>query len=600
MKIRMFFSFILIMSCISILSLSGCKSGGPSGDNVSKAALSWPYQNETPQQRDARMEWWRQARFGMFIHWGVYSVPAGTYNNTQVGGIGEWIMCHGKIPVGEYQMYAARFNPVNYDPQAWVKLAKEAGMKYIVITSKHHDGFALFDSKVSGWDVVDTTPYGKDLLKPLAEACRQNGMKLGFYYSQAQDWCQGGSACSGYWDTAAQNTGMDNYLKTIAVPQVQEILTNYGDIAVLWWDTPCEMTKERADMFAPVLAPHPGLITNNRLGGGYRGDSETPEQHIPATGLDYDWETCMTMNDTWGFKSYDNNWKSTEVLLRNLIDIASKGGNYLLNVGPTSLGEIPQPSIERLKEIGVWMKVNGDSIYATTASPFEKLSWGRCTKKVDGGKTTLYLHVFNWPQDGKLLVPGLKNKVGKAFLLADKTKLKTQNTDDGLVVSLPEKAIDPIATVVVLTISDELTIEKKLPTQAADGSVELPAILANIHNFNGSDAKVEEKGGISNIGWWTSSGVTVDWAFNIKQPGQFDLIADIACQEAQSQLEVSIDKQKQAVTIRSTGGYDTFTKVTLTSLTIDKAGPAVLSLKPVEGKWNPINIRSITLKPALK
>jgi alpha-L-fucosidase len=600
MKIRMFISFILIISCVPVLSLSGCKSSGLSGDNVSQAALSWPYRNETPQQRDARMEWWRQARFGMFIHWGVYSVPAGTYNNTQVGGIGEWIMCHGKIPVGEYQKYAAQFNPVNYDPQAWVKLAKEAGMKYIVITSKHHDGFALFDSKVSDWDVVDATPYGKDLLKPLAEACRENGMKLGFYYSQAQDWCQGGSACSGYWDPAAQNTGMVNYLKTIAVPQVQEILTNYGDIAVLWWDTPCEMTKERADMFAPVLVPHPGLITNNRLGGGYRGDSETPEQHIPATGLDYDWETCMTMNDTWGFKSYDNNWKSTEVLLRNLIDIASKGGNYLLNVGPTSLGEIPQPSIERLKEIGVWMKVNGDSIYATTASPFEKFEWGRCTKKVEGGKTTLYLHVFNWPQDGKLLVPGLKNKVGKAFLLADRTKLKTQNTDDGVVVSLPEKAIDPIATVVVLTISDKLTIEKKLPAQAADGSVELPAILANIHNFNGSDTKVEEKGGISNIGWWTSSGVTVDWAFTIKQPGQFDVIADIACQEAESQLEISIDKQKQAVTIHSTGGYDTFTKATLASLTIDKAGPAVLSLKPVDGKWNPINIRSITLKPALK
>jgi alpha-L-fucosidase len=194
----------------------------------------------------------------------------------------------------------------------------------------------------------------------------------------------------------------------------------------------------------------------------------------------------------------------------------------------------------------------------------------------------------------------LKNKVGKAFLLADRTKLKTQNTDDGVVVSLPEKAIDPIATVVVLTISDKLTIEKKLPAQAADGSVELPAILANIHNFNGSDTKVEEKGGISNIGWWTSSGVTVDWAFTIKQPGQFDVIADIACQEAESQLEISIDKQKQAVTIHSTGGYDTFTKATLASLTIDKAGPAVLSLKPVDGKWNPINIRSITLKPALK
>jgi alpha-L-fucosidase len=466
MKIRLFFGVNLVLvSCVLVLTASGCKSGDVSSTkafvaDVQTAETTWPHQNETQQQRDARMKWWRQARFGMFIHWGVYSVPAGTHNGTQVGGIGEWIMCHGKIPVTDYKNYAAQFNPVKYNPEEWVKLAKEAGMKYIVITSKHHDGFALFDSKVSQWDVVDATPYGKDILKPLASACRKYGMKLGFYYSQAQDWCQGGSACSGYWDPTAQSTGMDEYLKKIAVPQVQEILNNYGDIAVLWWDTPCDMNKERADLFEPVLTPHPALITNNRLGGNYRGDSETPEQHIPETGLNYDWETCMTMNDTWGFKSYDDNWKSTEMLIRNLIDIASKGGNYLLNVGPTSLGEIPQPSIERLKAIGAWMKVNSESIYATTASPFEKLTWGRCTRKIEGQKTTLYLHVFNWPQDGKLLIPGLKNTIARAYLLADRANLKTENTDNGVVVNLPAKALDPIAAVVVLDISGELKIVK--------------------------------------------------------------------------------------------------------------------------------------------
>jgi alpha-L-fucosidase len=341
-KIRMYIFNLLLIFCAGF---------GVSALAADAQSSSWPYENETKEQRDARMQWWREARFGMFIHWGVYSVPAGTYNGKQIPGIGEWIMNRGKIPVAEYKAYAKQFNPVRYNPDKWVRLAKEAGMKYIIITSKHHDGFALFDSKVTDWDVVDATPYGKDLLKPLAQACKKHGIKLGFYYSQAQDWNHpGGAASGGHWDPA-QDGDMNEYIRTIAAPQVKEILTNYGDIAVLWWDTPTNMNKERADMLQPLITLQPNIITNNRLGGGYKGDNETPEQHIPATGLNYDWETCMTMNDTWGFKSYDNNWKSTKVLIQNLVDIASKGGNYLLNVGPTSLGEIPQPSIERLQEM---------------------------------------------------------------------------------------------------------------------------------------------------------------------------------------------------------------------------------------------------------
>ncbi|MCX6905698.1 MAG: alpha-L-fucosidase [Verrucomicrobia bacterium] len=317
---------------------------------------------ETKEQRDARMGWWREAKFGLFVHWGVYSVPAGYYHDQPVAGIGEWIMNRGKIPCAEYQAFAKQFNPVKFNAAEWVKIAKDAGMKYIVITSKHHDGFAMFCSKASKWNICDASPYGRDPLKDLAEACRKEGLKLGlgFYYSQAQDWNNGGSAARGKWDPA-QEPDMDDYIDKTAVPQVREILTNYGrDIpAVLWWDTPRDMNPERAAKLAKVVKElRPDIITNNRLGGGFSGDTETPEQRIPPAGYPgRDWETCMTMNGTWGFKRDDNNWKSTETLIRNLCDIASKGGNYLLNVGPTSEGLIPQPSVERLREVGAWMKV---------------------------------------------------------------------------------------------------------------------------------------------------------------------------------------------------------------------------------------------------
>jgi len=405
---------------------------------------------ETKAQHDERMAWWRKARFGMFIHWGVYSVPAGTYKDKRIGGIGEWIMLNGEIPVAEYKEYAKRFNPVKYDPDAWVRLAKAAGMKYIVITSKHHDGFALFDSKATDWDIVDATPYGKDLLKPLAEACKKHGLKLGFYHSQAQDWCHPGGAAWGdkQWDPA-QAGDMDEYIRKIAAPQVREILTNYGDIAVLWWDTPWGMNKERADMLLPLLELQPGIITNNRLCEGvYRGDFTTPEQHIPATGLDYDWETCMTMNETWGYKSYDDEWKSAETLIHNLIDIASKGGNYLLNVGPTSEGLIPEPSVKRLVEMGKWMKINGEAIYGTSASPFDRPGWGRFTAK----SGIVYAHLFNWPQDlmhiGELGSESLGGiKVTDVTMLGSGEKLHWTQGKDSLVVSVPSQKPSKYANV---------------------------------------------------------------------------------------------------------------------------------------------------------
>ena len=555
-----------------------------------------PYADETTQEKDARLKWWREARFGMFVHWGVYSVPAGTYNGHQIPGIGEWIMNQGKIPMAEYQGYAKQFDPVKFNADEWVKLARDAGMKYIVITSKHHDGFAMFDSKASSWNIMQASPFHRDPLQELATACRKYGLKLGFYYSQAQDWNNGGSAAGGKWDKAQEHS-MDDYINQVAVPQVKEILGNYGEFpSVIWWDTPENMNQERAEKLLTLLHQKPGIIHNNRLGGGFKGDTETPEQYIPATGYPgRDWETCMTMNDTWGFKSYDQAWKGTDVLIRNLVDIASKGGNYLLNVGPTSEGQIPAPSIERLKAVGAWMKANGESIYGTSASPFKRIPWGRCTKLVKGDATTLYLHVFDWPADGKLLVPGLMSRAQGAYLLADRGhKLATRESAEGLIIDIPAQSPDSIASVVVLKIKGEVKIENPGVVQDYDGSISLAASEAGIH---GDQLKYESGGNRDNLGFWLNPSDWADWDVKVSKSGRFEVSAEIAS-EGSGSFVVSCGSQSVQGKAPNTSDYGKFRSMKLGTLEISAPGHITISIKPVAEGWQPINLKAIRLKPA--
>jgi alpha-L-fucosidase len=429
--------------------------------------------NETKVQRDQRMRWWREARFGMFIHWGLYAVPAGEYNGKRSERIGEWIMEWANIPRADYEKFAPQFNPVKFDAKEWVRIAKDAGMKYIVITSKHHDGFALYGSQVSNYDIVDATPYRQDPIKALAAEAKKQDLKFCFYYSIV-DWhhptayvdAPGKDPTAGNRTTKLKPGGKEEYLKYMQA-QLRELITTY-DPGVLWFDGEWQEWWTEADgkeLYKYVRSLKPDIIINNRVGRGrqgmqgmsktdqqYAGDFGTPEQQIPANGLPgVDWESCMTMNTTWGFKFYDDKWKSSQVLIRNLIDIASKGGNYLLNVGPTAEGLIPSPSVERLAEMGNWMRKNGASIYGTTASPFTtQLSFGRATSKPG----RVFLHVFDWPADGNLAVPTFGKAVNKAYLLtAPKQRLKVTSSADGISLQLPTQAPDSIATVVVLETS---------------------------------------------------------------------------------------------------------------------------------------------------
>jgi len=430
---------------------------------------------ETPEQHDARMKWFRDARFGMFIHWGLYSEAAGEINGRHVGNAGEWIMETGHIKVSEYAGLVQKFNPVKFDAKEWVRIAKDAGMKYMVITSKHHDGFGLWRSELTDW-CIKSTPFQRDPLKELAAACKDAGITFCLYHS-IMDWHHSDWPTRRAWnDTATGKPDMDKYT-AYTKSQLKELLTGYGPLGLLWFDGEWEKpwTHERGvDLYNYLRGLQPDLIINNRVGKGRAGmngmnkgdavgDYGTPEQQIPATGFGpgVDWESCMTMNGTWGYRKDDQNWKSATTLIRNLIDCASKGGNYLLNVGPTGEGLIPDASVERLAAMGKWMKVNGEAIYETQASPFKNLAWGRCTqKKLGGGVTRLYLHVFNWPaasttagsKSSKLIVP-LANTVKRAYLLAEPAKkLKVLTTEGGQGILLPVTAPDANASVVVLEV----------------------------------------------------------------------------------------------------------------------------------------------------
>lgn len=401
-------------------------------------------------RRDPRLNWWREARFGIFIHWGLYAIPAGEWKGEKIPGIGEWIMHRARIPAAEYEKLAKGFNPVKFSAAEWVALAKAAGGKYMVITSKHHDGFCMFKSAFTPYNIVDATPYRRDPLAELSDECRKGGMRLGFYHSQTQDWHHP-DGDGNDWDYDESKKDFDGYIENYVKPQVRELLTNYGPICLIWFDTPKRIRVEQSrELLDLVHKLQPDCLVSGRLGNSLGDYASARDNIIPDKTMDSDWETPATINDTWGFKADDHNWKSTTDLIRKLVDIVSKGGNYLLNVGPTAQGVIPQPSVDRLLEMGAWLKVGGESIYGTTAGPLQGLGWCRTTAK----RGLVYLHVFDWPKGGKLAVEGLGRGVVGARLLSDPSRAKLPVRVDGRRVTIqgPAVAPDPMDTVVVLQI----------------------------------------------------------------------------------------------------------------------------------------------------
>jgi len=433
-----------------------------------------------------RLAWWAEARLGMFIHWGIYAVPAGTWQGQAVPGLGEWIMHNGRIPLAEYAPLAGQFNPVKFNAREWVGLAKAAGMKYLVITSKHHDGFAMFKS-ANPYNIVDATPYGRDVMADLAEACAEAGIRLCFYYSQDQDWAAPGA--SGHWEEM-QDQGwwaykpdperFAQYLEDKVKPQLRELLTHYGPIGLIWFDTPVAITKEQSEMLRDfVHALQPECLVSGRVGHDVGDYGSLGDNQIPCGPVEGAWETPATLNDTWGFKSYDHNWKSLRDLLYLLVDLTSKGVNYLLNVGPTAEGLIPPESVELLRGLGQWMDINSEAIYGTQPNPYPyEFDWGRITAKGD----KLYLLVMDWRAELALL--GLRNNVKNAYLLtdpaADLPVTQSHGADQHrLTVTLPSAAPDPLVSVVVLELDGAPDVDTS-PLQQPDGKISLPVYMGEL------------------------------------------------------------------------------------------------------------------------
>lgn len=402
-----------------------------------------------------RLEWWNDARFGMFIHWGLYAQDGCFWNGQD--GTSEHMMRNLEIPIAEYEKIAVEFIPEEFNADEWVGIAKEAGMKYMVITSKHHDGFAMYNSPSDDYNIVKQTPWKRDPVKELALACQKQGIKFGVYYSLGRDWhhpqCNSnGGRRSNTWDFPdEENKDYSIYFNEKVKPQITELITQYKP-AIIWFDTPELITKEQStELLALIHKLDSNCIVNQRIGNKL-GDYAVREQKIPKGGEPQPWETCMTISNVWGYHKEDNNWKSVDSLIHSLVDVASKGGNLLLNVGPTGEGIIRESSVIRLKEVGEWLKVNGEAVYGTTSSPVGKFNWGRCTKRIENGNTTLYFSVFNWPIDKKLFISEISNTIIESTLLANGNPVKASSSDAGLIIELPETAPDKIASVVKIKI----------------------------------------------------------------------------------------------------------------------------------------------------
>jgi alpha-L-fucosidase len=554
-------------------------------------ALQAEEEQSSEAEGRARTAWFEEARFGMFIHWGVYSLL----------GRGEWVMYNERIQVPDYEKLYPQFNPTEFNAAEWVALAKEAGMRYIVITTKHHDGFCMFDSALTDY-TIRHTPFQRDVIGELTRECQRQGVKIGYYHSLL-DWHHPDYLPRRPWEVETRPAAQADFSRFIQYlhGQLRELCTNYGKIDVIWFDGGWEHSPEEwrsAEMVAMIRQLQPQVIINDR--SGLPEDFSTPEQQVPAAAMAGRlWETCMTINDHWGYARDDHNHKSVRQLVQTLVDIASKGGNLLLNVGPTPQGTIQPEHVARLRQMGAWLKIHGESIYGTQASPFPTAPpWGRLTVRPRSAenplRSRLYLHVFDWPTE-PILLSGLQNQVLGAFLLRDGQPIPFLQAGLELTLDPPPLVPDPYDTVLVLEIEGIPAVDRSIHA-AADGSLVLPAAQATVH---GSTARYESGPERDNIGFWVDPKDTVSWEFTPARAGVYRVDITYACEPGTggSEFLVAIGDRQLAGTVRDTGGWGQFITETLGEITLPE-GRQTLTVIPQSMPHGAVmNLQRITLTP---
>jgi len=578
------------------------------------AAAPAPAKNQSPAEKlalsdlDSRMQWFNHDRFGMFIHWGLYSTLGGEWKGKKVKGYAEWIQASADIPSAEYAPIAKNFNPAQYDPEKWVVAAKNAGMKYIVITTKHHEGFCLWPSDVTTFDVADATPFKRDILKELSAACKKHGIKFGTYYSII-DWHHPSQmptpGVKGHWKKWGNPTmkpGQKKVYVDYMKAQIKELITRY-DSDILWFDgdwTGWWTPEDGDDLYRYIRGIKPSIIINNRVSKRrkFKYDYGTPENVTPGKALDYYWEACWTMNHTWGYSKHDHRWKSDRVLIQKLVDIASKGGNLLLNVGPKGDGTIQPEAYNGLKALGDWMKVNGESIYGSKVCPMAPPANTRVTAH---GEKTIYLHLFAPYTQKSIDLPIAASKATATSLLTGASVPITLASDK---LSLDLRKLKQSDTVTTLKIE----MPEGYATQKADkihlkkGDVLLSYTNAKI--LGKGSLRIDEKN--QSLGFWTNLTQGAQWEREVVTSGKFELILlySLEASHGKGTVKVTTQSGKEFTQrLKPTQGWGDFKELSMGEISLTAFQPETITVAGVaraKGAKKPIalmNLRGVILRP---
>ena len=541
-------------------------------------------------------------KYGMFIHFGMFSEISNRYKDKTYYGVGEWLM-HKKmanIPVEEYKSMASRFNPVDFDATNIARIAKEAGMRYVVITSKHHDGFAMYNSRVGDFDIFKKTSFKRDILKELSDACRKEGLGFGFYYSHNQDWTYPGGRLAPSVNEKGEKKSFDDYLREKCLPQIEELTTQYGKIDIMWFDTPGGMTEEQVEKVVAIVRKNqPNALISGRVGKG-KGDYLTlGDMEIPQRNVSGMWESPDTSNDAWAYAWYDENWKTPKDILQRLITCVARGGAYLPNIGPNGRGKIPERNVRVLKSVGKWLTCYPQAIYGVDASPYgHSLPWGEVT--MNGSK--MYLSVYKWPHDGKLYLFGLKTPVKTACILGKDLKtvwVSDKNMNGWQTIDVPIATPDELVSVIELELEGKAEVENRLWPVMPNEETRLLSNWAEVVNADKEERSWSEKFGewkkTTHITNWMSNGRAY-WDIVVQKPGDYMTHLEYRG-EGRLVWEISVEGGEKVR--NQQGSSDYYQELPIGWIHFPKAGKYRLSVSCLEGNLQKACLRAIKISPII-